>query len=115
MKHRKLVSGFIRLHVLHHAAKAPIYGNWMMEELEEHGYKMSPGTMYPLLRGMEKDGYLISHREQSEGRIRQLYEATDLGREALRELKHRIKELFREIVKEEESELENRKDDVQPR
>ena len=69
---------------------------------------MSPGTMYPLLRGMEKDGYLISHTEQSEGRTRQLYQATDLGREALGELKSRIKELFREIVKEEESNLEKK-------
>ncbi len=28
-----LYSGFIRLHVLHHAAERPIYGSWMIEEL----------------------------------------------------------------------------------
>jgi hypothetical protein len=36
--------GFVRAHVLHHAAKDRIYGLEMIEELGEHGYRMSPGT-----------------------------------------------------------------------
>ena len=98
MRHQKILSGFIRLHVLHHAAKHPIFGNWMIEELEEHGYKISPGTIYPLLHGMEEEGYLISREEQDEGRTRRLYSATDLGREALGEATERLRELFREVV-----------------
>ena len=47
--HREFVSGFIRLHILHHAAQEPLVGFWMIEELRRHGYEMSPGTIYPLL------------------------------------------------------------------
>ena len=47
-----LYSGFIRLHVLHHAAEQPIYGSWMIEELHSHGYDISPGTLYPMLHGI---------------------------------------------------------------
>jgi hypothetical protein len=59
---RDLYSGLIRLHMLHHAAKGPIFGLGMIEELARHGYRISPGTLYPLLRGLEKKGYLRSHR-----------------------------------------------------
>jgi hypothetical protein len=48
----------MRLHILHHAAQGPIYGVWMAEELAHHGYRISPGTLYPLLHGLEKKGYL---------------------------------------------------------
>ena len=57
---RDLYSGLIRLHVLHHAAEEPIFGLGMVEELARHGYRISPGTLYPLLHGLEKKGYLRS-------------------------------------------------------
>lgn len=101
MRHKKLLTGFIRLHVLHHAAKGPIYGNWMIGELEEHGYRISPGTIYPLLHGMEKEGYLVSSEEQDDGHTRRLYSATRLGRAALKEARERLRELFRELIKDE--------------
>jgi hypothetical protein len=41
--HREFVSGFIRLHILHHASQEPLVGYWMIEELRRHGYEMSPG------------------------------------------------------------------------
>jgi DNA-binding PadR family transcriptional regulator len=56
MDHRDLLSGFIRLHILHHAAEGELYGLWMIEELGRQGYRMSPGTLYPLLHGLEKKG-----------------------------------------------------------
>jgi hypothetical protein len=62
MDHRDLLSGFIRLHILHHAAEGELYGQWMMEELARHGYRLSPGTLYPLLHGLEKRGYLVARR-----------------------------------------------------
>ena len=46
---RDLYSGLIRLHILHHAVKEPIFGLGMAEELARHGYRISPGTLYPLL------------------------------------------------------------------
>ena len=55
---KDLYSGLIRLHVLHHAAERPIYGSWMIEELREHGYGISPGTLYPMLHGLARKGFL---------------------------------------------------------
>ena len=55
---RDLYSGLIRLHVLHHTEQGPIFGLGMIEELARHGYRISPGTLYPFLRGLEKKGYL---------------------------------------------------------
>ena len=58
MKFNDLLTGFIRLHILHHAAEHEIYGQWMIDELAHHGYRLSPGTLYPMLHAMEKKGYL---------------------------------------------------------
>ena len=55
---RDLYSGLMRLHILHHAAAGPVFGLGMVEELARHGYRISPGTLYPLLHGLEKKGYI---------------------------------------------------------
>jgi len=54
---RDLYSGLIRLHVLHHASEEPIFGLGM---IACHGYKISAGTLYPILHGLERKGYLRS-------------------------------------------------------
>lgn len=61
---KNLCSGLIRLHILHHAPKEPLFGFWIVEELGRHGYKMSTGTLYPILHGLERKGYLRSHVER---------------------------------------------------
>jgi hypothetical protein len=53
-EYRDLYSGFIRLHILHHAVEGPVFGLEMAEELARHGYRISLGTLYPLLHGMER-------------------------------------------------------------
>ena len=60
---RDLYSGLIRLHVMHHAVEEPIFGLGMMDELARHGYRISPGSLYPLLHGLEKKGYLTSREK----------------------------------------------------
>ena len=97
MEHQELLSGLIRLHILHHAAEGDIYGQWMIEELARHGYRMSPGTLYPLLHGMEEKGYLESRQERAGRSVRRLYRATPLGREALALAREKVRELFGEI------------------
>ena len=52
---RQLYSGFIRLHILHHAAKDGIFGLGMIEELARHGYKLSPGTHRRMLIPVRTD------------------------------------------------------------
>jgi len=98
MKHRELYSGLIRLHILHHAAKESIFGFGIIEELGRHGYRLSPGTLYPLLHGLEKRGYLNSSEEADGSRTRRVYRATKLGRKALKESKVKVQELFGELM-----------------
>src|SRR5438270_8737988 len=74
-----LYGGLIRLHILHHASKRPVFGVWFIDELARHGYKLSPGTLYPLLHGLEAKGYLSSTKEREGKRLRRLYQATPLG------------------------------------
>ena len=95
---RDLYSGLIRLHVLHHAAKEPIFGLGMIEELRRHGYRISPGSLYPLLHGLEKKGYLNTSEVRHGKSLRKLYRATSLGRKALAASKERVRELFRELI-----------------
>jgi PadR family transcriptional regulator, regulatory protein PadR len=83
VKDRELYGGLIRLHILHHASIESIYGLGIAEELARHGYKLSAGTLYPLLHGLEKKGYLRSTKERTGGRSRRVYRATPAGRRAL--------------------------------
>jgi PadR family transcriptional regulator PadR len=96
-----LYAGLIRLHILHHAAKAPVFGLWFIEELGRHGYKLSPGTLYPLLHGLERKGYLRSTSERSGRSVRRMYQATALGRKALAAARQKVSELFGELLEEE--------------
>jgi len=78
--------------------KAPIFGLGMQEELARHGYRISPGTLHPLLNGLEKKGYLRSWEERDGKSRRRVFRATPRGHEALRAAKKKIRELFSEIV-----------------
>ena len=95
---RDLYSGLIRLHVLHHAVEEPIFGLGMIEELGRHGYRISPGSLYPLLHGLEKKGYLRSRQQRNGKSLRKVYRATALGRKALEASKIKVRELFRELM-----------------
>ncbi|TVT27429.1 helix-turn-helix transcriptional regulator [Salinicoccus cyprini] len=94
---RKLFLGFIHIHILHHAKEHPIYGAWMHEELQEHGYEISPGTLYPILHGMEKDELLSKEVRNVGGKIRKYYVATQKGEEILTQAREKAYELFKEI------------------
>ncbi|UMZ72738.1 PadR family transcriptional regulator [Natranaerofaba carboxydovora] len=94
---RKLFLGFIQLHILYHAKNEPFFGAWMIEELKEHGYDISPGTLYPILHNMEKDGLLKRKDKIEYGKVRKYYTITQLGEDILEEGKEKAKELFREI------------------
>jgi PadR family transcriptional regulator PadR len=69
----------------------------MAEELARHGYRISLGTLYPLLHGMENKGYLRSSEKRSGQSMRKVYRATPLGKKALAAMKVRVKELFGEL------------------
>jgi PadR family transcriptional regulator PadR len=100
MDDRDLYAGLIRLHVLHHAVKEPVYGLAMIEELGRHGYKLSAGTLYPILHGLEAKGYLRSAAKRQGKSARRVYRATPRGRRALAAAKHKVRELFGEMFEE---------------
>jgi PadR family transcriptional regulator PadR len=95
---RDLYSGLLRLHILHHAVEGPVFGLGMAEELGRHGYKISLGTLYPLLHGLEKKGYLRSTEQRIGKSTRKIYRATPLGRKALKAAKVKVRELFGELI-----------------
>lgn len=99
MEHHDLLSGLVRLHVLHHAAEHEIYGQWMIDELASHGYRLSAGTLYPLLHKMTHDGYLTAREERAGRTVRKLYSITDKGRDGLAVAKQRIREFTGEAMK----------------
>ncbi|HLT92734.1 MAG TPA: PadR family transcriptional regulator [Woeseiaceae bacterium] len=82
-QHRELLAGFVRVHILQHAAEEELYGQQLIDELGRHGYRLSPGTLYPILHAMERSGYLQSRRERHGRTERRLYRATPKGRRAL--------------------------------
>lgn len=96
---RDLLLGFVKVHVLHHASREPIYGVGIGVELDRHGYHLSPGTLYPLLHNLESTGFLDRNDRIVEGKIRKYYEITRLGRIALEESRRKIVELVDEIMK----------------
>ncbi len=90
--------GFVRMHVLYHAVKEPIFGVEMMEELARHGYDVGAGTLYPMLHQLEEAGYLSVHAEVVAGKQRKYYRATPEGEAALEQAKTKLRELVSEVL-----------------
>jgi DNA-binding PadR family transcriptional regulator len=97
---REFFLGFIKIHILYHAAQEPIFGGEIAEELARHGYKLSPGTLYPTLHRLEKEGYLESSSRVINGRVRRYYRTTSEGRLVLEQARQKIKELVTEVIEE---------------
>lgn len=95
---RDFFLGFVKVHLLHHASRGPVYGVWFIEELARHGYHLSPGTMYPLLHNLEAAGYLSREDWVVEGKVRKYYSITPQGEKVLTEARAKIQELVHEIV-----------------
>jgi DNA-binding PadR family transcriptional regulator len=95
---RDFTRGAVRVHILHHAAEREINGAWMSAELAHHGYKISPGTLYPMLHRMEAEGLLTSEQRVLDGRAIRLYRATEAGHATLAEDRIALAELAREVL-----------------
>lgn len=95
---REFQRGAVRLHILHHAAEADVHGAWLTQELARHGYRISPGTLYPTLHRLEADGLLASKQRVVDGRTRRMYRATPAGKRALADDRRALAELARELL-----------------
>lgn len=98
---REILLGFWKVHILHHAAELPVVGQWVLTELRRHGYDISPGTLYPLLKRMERNGWLRCEVEAGAGpRGRRYYHLTAHGAAVLALLREAVVELHREVIEE---------------
>ena len=94
---RDLFLGFVKLHILHHAGREPVYGLWLIEELGRHGYRLSPGTLYPILHALEQEHLLARETRVVEGKFRKYYRLTATGRTALRGGMSKARELMKAL------------------
>ena len=95
---REILLGFWKVHILHHAAEEPVVGHWMLQELRRHGYDVSPGTLYPLLKRMERNGWLQSEQDETKGpKARKGYSLTAMGQDVLKLVRRQVAELHQEI------------------
>jgi PadR family transcriptional regulator, regulatory protein PadR len=83
---REFLLGFWKIHILHHAEEQGVYGQWMLEELHHHGYRLSPGTLYPLLARMARRGWLRATEPKRSA-----------GAEVLKRLRTSLAELQHEV------------------
>jgi PadR family transcriptional regulator PadR len=100
MIERKFLLGFIKIHILYHASKEPIFGVGIVEELSRHGYYLSPGTLYPTLHRLVKEGYLKQDSKLVGGKVRKYYTITESGLEVLKQSRDKISELVDEVLDE---------------
>src|SRR3954470_11822950 len=94
---REFLLAFWKIHILHHAEEHGLYGQWMLEELHHHGYRLSPGTLYPLLARMERRGWLRSTAPKNV-RDARVYRITPAGANVLKRLRVSIGELKNEVT-----------------
>jgi PadR family transcriptional regulator, regulatory protein PadR len=94
---QELYIGLVRLHVLYHAGEEPIFGLGIIQELGRHGYRLGPGTIYPLLHSMERRGWLRSQVRLVNSHNRKIYMATAAGRKALVQARTQVRELYEEM------------------
>ena len=94
---RDFFLGSIKIHILHHASRGPVYGMWLIDELSRHGYPLSAGTLYPILHALENQHLLKSDKQLVKGKIRKYYTISKTGEKILQEAKLRTKELMDEL------------------
>ena len=77
-----------KLIVLSVLRNGPVHGYGIIKEIEtksDQCCSITPGSIYPLLRDLEKEGLIESHKSNVGGRDRVNYELTDSGRDTLKE------------------------------
>ena len=94
---REFLLTFWKIHILHHAEEQGVYGQWMLEELHRHGYRLSPGTLYPVLARMARRGWLRA-AEPKRMRDARVYRITPEGAKVLQRLRVALGELKSEVT-----------------
>ncbi|MCG8474297.1 MAG: PadR family transcriptional regulator [Cytophagales bacterium] len=87
--------GILEYCILHIISRGDVYASDLLQELTSARLMIVEGTLYPLLNRLRKAG-LLSYRweESSSGPPRKYYSLTDMGRDALSQLKTSWEELL---------------------
>jgi PadR family transcriptional regulator PadR len=93
---REFLLTFWKIHILHHADEQGVYGQWMLEELHRHGYRLSPGTLYPMLARMAERGWLRAAAPKR-SKAPRVYRLTARGHAVLDQVRNALDELYREV------------------
>ncbi|EMS69262.1 PadR family transcriptional regulator [Ruminiclostridium cellobioparum] len=75
----------------------PEYGYSLAQKLEEKNTPVEAGTLYPLLRRLEKQNLLSSQWDTSESRPRKFYVISDMGKEIYEKLKKEWRTLSQQL------------------
>ncbi len=95
---RELALGLWKIHILHHAVADGVVGHHMLQELRRHGHEVSPGTLYPLLHRMERNGWLrVTSGSEGGAHGAHTYTATPEGADVLAEVCGYVTELYHEL------------------
>ena len=89
---KSLISGSTAMLVMKLLEEKDMYGYEMIETLREKSenvFELKAGTLYPLLHGLEREGWVTSRDEAAKNRARRYYAITPAGRAALEEQKAR--------------------------
>src|SRR5688572_14425766 len=94
---RDFLRGFVKLYTLWRAGRGEVYGLEIMEEMRELGFRLSPGTLYPALRALLKEGDVRMTQRIVKGKVRKCYRATAKGRKEFKEVRERLLVLMRKV------------------
>jgi len=96
---KRIFLGLLRFHILFHADKDSVYGAELMQKMKKHGVSISPGTIYPILHDMEREGLLKSYKSVVNGKVRRYYKLTPKGKRTLRDTGYKVRELVEGVFK----------------
>jgi len=94
---REFLRGFVKIYTLWRVSKSEVYGVKIIEEMRDLGFRVSPGTLYPILHTLLEEKDVTMTRQVVKGKVRKFYRATPKGRKEAKEVIERLSFLLRRI------------------
>ncbi|MHA7684472.1 PadR family transcriptional regulator [Cupriavidus sp. PET2-C1] len=91
---RQFLGLLARIYVLQFAVEVPATVAMLAEMLMEYGFQVDIGTVRPLLRALQMEGYMESVLRDGIGRV---YLITERGKEELRSSRSHVDDLYRRL------------------
>ena len=95
MLDREFLRGFTKLYALWRGSKRDAYGMAILKEMRAVGFELSPGTLYPTLAKLRREGDITWRKQVVAGRVRKTYRLTLKGKRELQEVKQRLRAIVR--------------------